>query len=260
MLDRDTLARDFAVALTGRLDSVGAVERGFHLADQFLALASTPTPPPRESGTGGEYEPRVGDVVIGLFCDDDLARVDSTNPLSWSLWNNGAWKDGFGFGLTSTARPATASERAAAGLPPAPAPAPVAERPEWVRYAKAGSNDKTTPRRVLSWSGDIANVGSVGVGGGPVREDRPIPLDRDEWVACAPPCPPPPPADARVEAYKALLAYAECEEAYCGPLANLYAVIGRHGGTDPEQDGGTRFIVDLRKRALALARKAEGGA
>lgn len=65
------------------------------------------------------YVPKVGDVVVGLFGPDDgkLARVDSTDPLSWSLWCDGAWWSGYGFTVTKDARPATSSERAAAGLP-----------------------------------------------------------------------------------------------------------------------------------------------
>jgi len=64
-------------------------------------------------------------------------------------------------------------------------------------------------------------------------------------------------ADAREVAWKALLAYAECEQSFESPTTEaMYATLARHGwveGTPP-----IRFVMDLRAKALALARSTGG--
>ena len=66
-----------------------------------------------------------------------------------------------------------------------------------------------------------------------------------------------PAATAREEAWKALLAYAECEQSFEAPTTEaMYATLARHGwveGTPP-----IRFVMDLRAKALALARSVKG--
>ena len=66
-----------------------------------------------------------------------------------------------------------------------------------------------------------------------------------------------PAATAREEAWKALLAYAECEQSFESPTTEaMYATLARHGwveGTPP-----IRFVMDLRAKALALARSTGG--
>lgn len=99
-----------------------AARQGREAADALLR-ALTPTPAPVEP-PAGKYVPAVGDIVIGLFHDDALARVDSTEPLRWSSWGNGRWHSDCEFGLTHDARLATDAEKRAAGLavpPPATA-------------------------------------------------------------------------------------------------------------------------------------------
>ena len=112
--------------------------------------AASPAPYVPTPATAGAaaYVPQVGDVVVGLFGPDDgkLARVDSTDPLSWSFWRDGVWRPGYGFTVTKDARPATAAERAAAGLPvDAPAFDEAKEREAAMEAYRAGTDGCIDP-------------------------------------------------------------------------------------------------------------------
>ncbi len=270
-LDRDELARDFALALAqGYGFNEDVASRGVVLADALLAaLASRPALAPPPAAAPVAYVPKVGDYVTwgACVCVYRVTNVAGQHvkmtpcDKRWSYASDDeVWCD-------PSLRPATPAEREAAGIPAAPVAAPVeAKRPTHVRvtgpsnvtHVTVGKVYKVTewlagehPRpRIVNDDGDVWNLSTADECGGAYMP---------KWEPCAPPTPEAP--DARGEAFKALLAYAECDHAYCYEKGGVWPdVFKRHGWDESENSG--EWLKVLCARALALSRPAatKGGA
>lgn len=206
-MDRNELIVRLAVADWGNPRNAAPVPHVWigeiaRYADAVMSVLTPATVAP----PAGKYEPRVGDVVIGLFTDNGLARVDSTEPLRWSSWFNGKWHSDCEFDLVSGVRLATPSELAAAGLavpPPAPTPAPEAKRPTHVRVTRLAHNDRPATvgkvYEVVRWNYD-GSPDVIGDNGSDLSLSKPDGSDEEVWPAWEPaPCPPPVAGSARYD-------------------------------------------------------------
>ena len=228
---------------------------------------STSAPVEAVAPPAGKYEPRVGDFVTWGSCTAmwRVLRVDSGGVYAVFAEKRNYTSEPRYLDPSEceTLRLATPSELAAAGLavpPPAPTPAPEAKRPTHVRVTKIGDVGfdvaEGSVYEVVRWYDD---------GGGAVSPQ--VMADNGELVELAyvdhsdadycpswepAPCPPPVAGSAeKDEAFKALLAYAECEEAAwgCGELEPTLVLHGKKRNEHAHE-----FLKRLRTKALALSR------
>ena len=214
-MDRNELIVRLAVADWGNPRNAAPVPHVWigeiaRYADAVMSVLTPATVAP----PAGKYEPRVGDVVIGLFTDNGLARVDSTEPLRWSSWFNGKWHSDCEFDLVSGVRLATPSELAAAGLavpPPAPTPAPEAKRPTHVRITGPSDAWNVTIGKVYpvtAWDKDGCPAIENDTGSMwwlPDPDDDDFAASWPSWEPCDPPAVAAPADRAMTEALEGLI-------------------------------------------------------
>ena len=226
-----------------------------------------PLPPVAPKSEAAKYEPRVGDVVRPKDereCDASWRIVVGVKPTGEGRWYistkqrdgapNGADhcadSDNLGYAYL---RPATPEERKAAGIVE---PSPEATRPTHVRITKSASPSSFKDGdvlRVVGWLGDTPSVDIDCHMGGPyvLYDSKWEPADAPKAPAPGEPAK----GEARDEAYKALLAYAECDYATCySSERDWQEVYARHGWTGG--DDSYSWLRGMCVRALSLAKSA----
>lgn len=253
-LDRDELAARFAVALAGNANVTEQdsgydriVSNGVALADQFLLALTPPAAQPVTEASPADAERAVVAAARAWGNSEPRCSCEGTEEGRVLI-------DAI-IALPDAVPPVAPKSEAAKYEPEAPV------------HARIGDTIRVTRLKGREWTYQVHSVTPQGFAVnrafyensreepqyGEYVGDYEILTKGPLWPATPPAPVEPAKGEARDEAFKALLAYAECDYAYCYERpVDWRAAFQRHGWIDTENSGD--WLRALCERALALAR------